>query len=231
MSKINKIKKFILKSLLIIFSLSASAQTPTGKYTRNNIEYLNFLDNGRVEFYFERTGCLGQESLVGEGDFTIRKNKLKIKVDTHNKDYESTFEQVSSIPKPENSEVEFRITDTNKNPLPFVNIVYEDPNGNYQGTVTNEFGVGKLIIPDSLNSEVEISLVGYSSAFVPANKINSGVVVVSMKEGNTIFLDNSTVLMKIILDNTNQSFELEKIKIKRRKQNNKTEQNRHAPKS
>jgi hypothetical protein len=61
---------------------------------------------------------------------------------------------------------------------------------------------------------IEVSYIGFASAFIPMQDIHSEKIVVTMKEGNTSFIDNRKLKMKIRLDNDNRTFEIEKIKIK-----------------
>jgi hypothetical protein len=206
--------KYLVIVIILLYSLSGNSQTELGKYINSSNDYLIFLENNRIEIYFERAGCLGNEIIVGEGNYKLNNNKLRIKFDTHNKEFESSFLQIQTIPKPENSIIEFEIIDIDKNPIPFTNIVYKDLAGNFHGTSANEKGIGELKIPETVDAEIKISFVGYTYALIPTKEIISGKIVVTMNEGNTIFLDNSTMKMKVILDESNRTFKVEKLKIK-----------------
>ncbi len=206
--------KTIILIIFLLLSLNSVAQSFTGKYTRNNNEYLYFLPDDKIEFLLESQGCYGVEYLVGEGNYKLNKNRITIEVKTHRKDFESTYSQ---IPQEESSEplnLEFLIIDENKDPLPYASIVYKNFENKDEGAVSDENGKAELSIIHPADSVIEVSYIGFASAFIPMQDIHSGKIVVTMKEGNTSFIDNRKLKMKIRLDNDNRTFEIEKIKIK-----------------
>ena len=200
--------------IFLLFSLNSFTQDILGKYTRNNDEYLNFLPNNRIDFLLERPGCFGIEKLTGEGNYKLNKDKITIKVNTHRKEFESTFQQVPQKQQIKLSEFEFLIKDEENKAIPFAYVTYKNSENEDEGTVSDENGLAKLSIPVSLNSEIEISFVGFTSAFIPIQDLNSKRIVVTLKIGSTFFLDNSRVKMKFKLNDENRTFEIEKIKIK-----------------
>jgi len=204
----------LIISILTFLSLTTFAQTPSGKYTRNIGEYLTFLPNSRIEFLLIIPGGFGEEILTGEGTCKFKKDKFIIDVKSHRKEFESSVKQVSYNEQAGNNEFEFLIKDEKNNPIPFVNIVYTNSSNKLVGTSSNDNGIARLSIPESINSEIRISFVGYTSAFIPRQEIKSGKIEITMKEGNTIFLDNKRIKMKFMLDEKSKSFDIEIIKIK-----------------
>lgn len=207
-------RPILIISILTLLSLTSFAQTFQGKYTRNDGEYLNFLPNSRLDFLLKSPGCFGEEELTGEGIYKLKKDKITIDVKSHRQEFESIFRQVSYYELSGNNEFEFSILDKENNPIPFVNIVFYNSLNKLEGTTTNENGIARLLIPESINSEIKISFVGYTSALIPRQEIKSGKIVVTLKEGNTIFLDNKRIIMTLILNEKSKTFDIEMIKIK-----------------
>jgi hypothetical protein len=207
-------KSTLIISILTLLTLTSFTQSPLGEYNRNNGEYLNFLPNNRIEFLLKRPGCLGEEKLTGEGIYKFKNDKIVIDVKTHRKELESTVMQISYNEIAGSNEFEFLIKDEENNAIPFVNIAYTNASNKLEGTSSDKNGIARLLIPDSIKSVIRISLVGYTSGLIPRKDIKSGKIEAILKKGNTIFLDNKRLKMKLMLDEQNKTFDIAIIKIR-----------------
>lgn len=173
-----------------------------------------FLPNSRLEFMIERNGCLGMEMLIGEGSYKIRNDLIIVYVETHNKEYESSIIQFQDSNFIEQNAIRIIVKDENDNPVPFVNVLYKTNQKTINGTNTDENGLATIEIPTAVDSDLIISFVGYASASIPVNRIENNTIIVILKIGNVIFLDNKKVKFRIHMNKKEKKFKAEIIRIK-----------------
>lgn len=209
--------KTMKKSILLLFlliSLNSFSQNPSGKYIRSENEYLDFFSNNKVSFLLERDGCLGKEKLVGDGIYKIKNDVIIIDIESHKKEFESTFAQIQDTNNENKNEVTVNIKDTNSNPIPSVSISFIDNSNKINGTITDENGLAFVNLSEVGGSELIVSFVGYTNANIPISEIKYSEIEVVLKDGNTIFLDGRKIKIKFKLNKAEKKFEAEILKIK-----------------
>jgi len=172
------------------------------------------MPDNRIEFFLIRSGCLGDEVLTGKGSYKLKKDKLKIKFDSHNKKFESDYRQLKINDQTDYTEYEFKIIDEENDSVPFANILYKNTSNEIVGSTANRHGIAKISIPDSLFTVIQVSFVGNVSAFIKTQEIRPGIIEVKLKKGNTIFLDQTRITMKVEIFEKTKKFEIKKMKIK-----------------
>ncbi|MFC0875771.1 hypothetical protein ACE01N_04210 [Saccharicrinis sp. FJH2] len=208
--------KIHITLILVIlgFGINTLAQNPTGKYTNTN-EYIEFKPNNIVSFKFEVTGCFGEEFYIGQGVYKLKRNKIIIDVTSHDKKYESTFIQTITPQANDNSDIKFIIQDKFNRPIKGgATLTFADISNKHTGVISDINGIALIDKDQISDSLIKISMLGYANAFIPLNEINSKEVIVTMKEGNIIFLDNKRIRLRLELDELNKSFYRRILKIK-----------------
>jgi len=208
--------KNLIWIILILSSFNLLSQISPGQLDHCENGYLNFLPNNRLDFVIERNGCMGEEKYIGEGNYKIRNDIIIIYVETHNKDYESSIIQFQDSNFIDQDAIRIIVKDENNKPVPFVNISYKRNPKTFSGTSTDEYGNAILVIPPTVDSDLKISLLGYAPASIPINRLVFNSIEVILKAGNVIFLDNKKVKLRINMNEKENKFTAEIIKIKQK---------------
>jgi hypothetical protein len=197
---------------LFLFCLTGIGQTQYKSYN-NNENYLKFLSNGRVTFYLHADGGL-VSWIAGEGSYALKNNRITIHVDTHDKDLESAHKVMFDSAIDKGYKVKLSTKDEHGQIVPYVYLTYINNKKEILSFPSDSNGILQLVIPEKPSSLIEVTLVGYTSAYLPYKEGRSLFYEVSLKENSVRFLDEKTLIMDITLNDSEKTFEYKIRKIK-----------------
>ena len=172
----------------IIKFLELKNENVCGRFKINQIEEINRIltKNMKRKINQKAASILIGTFLLGSSCST---NKLA----THQNYNKAKFEINNSISNQDsliNSIIIGNIIDENKNPLPFVNVEVKKKKKNKEpiGTITDESGSFKLVIPKNniYQNKMEINYLGYQSSYLQLNQIENKEIEITMKETGII---------------------------------------------
>lgn len=173
--------------LLLIAKIGFGQSTFSGRYESGS-DFVNFLSDSTLEFKVLYGSCLGT-NLYGYGEYTLKKDKIKVKTIYHPSEYDMHYSVVKTLN--DSTKIEFDIENLTSQPIQYCYVIVRENEAKkiHMVVISDERGFAvleNLAKAQIEKSVVELSSIGFETVVIPLKDVLGKSVKVVMSEYNIV---------------------------------------------